>query len=297
MAEQGLTVKSGQVIVSSDVQLGYQIYSSSPSSSEESLKLLMIMGAFATMKHFEESAEHLVQHFSRSIDILIYDHRGIGKSTSTSSARQTSRLLADDALFLINQVWGDQSTVHIYGASLGGMVAQELSLLLLPSHRLRSLYLAVTSRGSYIRPLPFSSNFWQLLMPLLIKKDREQMVRDVLLPATFSTTTQAEQYATRWINEYEQWWAFHDRHACASQCSVVASHYLSDERARLLATANIPITVQIATQDKLMSPSKQQQLARLLKAKTIVFDQGHLGDDQVKKQIYQSIIQHLQSAL
>ena len=257
----------------------------------------MIMGAFATMKHFEESAQYIVQHFPRPIDVLIYDHRGIGKSTSTSSTRQTSGLLADDALALINHVWGEQSVVHIYGASLGGMVAQELASLLLPSHRLRSLYLAVTSRGSYLRPLSFGSNFWQLLMPLLIKNDRERMVRDVLLPSTFSTAAQGELYATRWINEYEQWWAFHDRLACANQCSVAASHYLPDDRARLLSAANLPITVQIATRDKLMSPAKQHQLARLLNGKTIVFDQGHLGDEEVKKQIYQSIVVHLQASL
>ena len=172
MAEQRMTKRSGDVTVLSDVKLSYKLYSSSANTTEDSLKLLMIMGAYATMKHFEESAEYLVQHFPGPIDVLVYDHRGIGKSTSTSSTRQRSRLLADDTLALANQAWGEESVVHIYGASLGGMVAQELALLLLPSHRLRSLYRAVTSQGSYLRPLSFGSNFWQLLIPLLIKKDR-----------------------------------------------------------------------------------------------------------------------------
>jgi pimeloyl-ACP methyl ester carboxylesterase len=199
---------------------------------------------------------------------------------------------------MIDQVWGKDSLIHVYGASLGGMVAQELALLLIPSHRLRSLYLAVTSRGSYIRPMAFGPSIWSKIVPFLIKQDREHMVRNVLLPAIFSPATlktDGARHATLWLNEYDQWWAFGDREACACQCSVTGSHYLTDERAQLIRTANIPITVQIATQDKLMSPKKQHQLAKLLNAKTIIFDQGHMGDEHVRKQIYQNIVEHIEN--
>jgi len=301
--QQDIKITSNYATISPEVKLYYEIRSSTNESSQESLKMIMIMGAFATMKHFEEQAQFLVNYFASkhtSIEILTYDHRGIGKSASTQVIRQTSRMLANDAFLLMNQIWGINSSIHVFGASLGGMVAQELALLLIPSNRLRSLYLAVTSRGSYVRPMAFGPRIWSKMMPFLIKKDHENMVRNVLLPATFSPETlkiKGEIYATLWINEYDQWWAFDNAKACACQCSAASSHYLTNEGAALIREANVPITVQIATQDKLMPPKKQQELAELLNAKTIIFDQGHMGDDDVKKQIYQSIIEHIENLI
>jgi pimeloyl-ACP methyl ester carboxylesterase len=301
--QENLKVTSDFVTVSPEVKLYYEIRSSPNASSKETVKIIMIMGAFATLKHYEEQAKFIVQHFASSltpVEILTYDHRGIGKSVSTLRIRQTSRMLANDALSLINQVWGTDSSIHIYGASLGGMVAQELALLLIPSRRLRSLYLAVTSRGSYVRPMAFGPRIWSKIVPFLIKKDHEHMVRNVLLPATFSPATlktTGETYATLWLNEYDQWWAFDNQEACACQCSVAGSHYLTNEGADLIRTANIPITVQISTQDKLMSPKKQNELAKLLNAKTLIFDQGHMGDEDVRKEIYRSIAEHIENLI
>lgn len=295
-------VTSNTLSISPDVQLYYEIRSSSNVSTPDSIKMLMIMGAFATMRHFEEQAEHLVEHFAakdKRIDILTYDHRGIGKSTSARPVRQTSRMLAHDALLLLNHVWGSNTSVHVFGASLGGMVAQELAVLLIPVHRLRSLYLVATSRGTYIRPMAFGPSIWSKLMPLLIHNDREHMIRNVLLPAAFSPETlktSGETYAMLWLNEYDEWWAFGDRTACACQSSAAGSHYLTNAGARVIRDANVPITVQISTQDKLMPPKKQHELARLLNARAVVFDQGHMGDDHVKEKIYQSIIEHIERA-
>jgi pimeloyl-ACP methyl ester carboxylesterase len=301
--QQDIKLTSDFATVSPEVKLYYEIRSTTYVSSQESVKMIMIMGAFATLRHFEEQAQFLINYFASNhtpIQILTYDHRGIGKSISTQSIRQTSRMLANDALLLINHVWGVNSSIHVYGASLGGMVAQELALLLIGSNRLRSLYLAVTSRGSYVRPMAFGPSIWSKLMPFFIKKDREHMVRNVLLPATFSPETlktSGETYATLWINEYDQWWAFDNTKACACQSSAAGSHYLTNDGAALIREANIPITVQIATQDKLMSPKKQHELAKLLNAKTVIFDQGHLGDEGVKKQIYQAIIEHIENLI
>ncbi|CAF2778485.1 unnamed protein product [Rotaria sp. Silwood2] len=295
-----IKITTGSVKISSNTELYYELRS--PQVLQETSKVIMIMGAFATLKHFDEQAQFIVKYFAHSstpAEILTYDHRGIGKSLTTSKVRQTSRMLANDAFTLINKVWTANEPIHVYGASLGGMVAQELALLLIESNRLRSLYLAVTSRGGYIRPMAMlGPSAWSLLMPFLIKKDHERMVRNVLLPATFSPSVlkaNGEQYATLWINDYDQWWAFSNQDACACQCSAAASHYLSNDAVRLICAASVPITVQISLKDKLISPKKQEELAKLLNAKTVVFDQGHLGDDDIKKELFRAFIQHLEN--
>ncbi|CAF4618876.1 unnamed protein product [Rotaria sp. Silwood1] len=296
--EDEIKITTGSVKITPNTELYYELRL--PNISQETSKVIMIMGAFATLKHFDEQAQVIVKYFAHSstpVEILTYDHCGIGKSLTTSKVRQTSRMLANDACALINKVWVANEPIHVYGASLGGMVAQELALLLIQSNRLKSLYLAVTSRGSYIRPMAIlGHSIWSLLMPFLIKKDHERMIRDVLLPSTYSPSAlkvNGELYATLWINNYDQWWAFDNQDACACQCSAAASHYLSNDELRLIRTTGIPITVQISLKDRLISPRKQEELAKLLNAKTAVFDQGHLGDDDVKKELFQAFIEHL----
>lgn len=146
-------VRTGVFSMTPTVSLHYE----RRGSAEAPQKVVLVMGAFATRRHFEQIADFLAA--TGRVEVLTYDHRGIGKSVSTSADRgasQTSDLLADDAVALLDHVWpkGQQpnsSGLHVYGASMGGMVAQKLALRLLarvPGGHLplRSLILAVTAR-------------------------------------------------------------------------------------------------------------------------------------------------------
>ena len=119
----------GHFCLTSSISLHYELWDSPESTS----KVVLVMGAFGTRRHFEQLAEHL----SRSAEVLTYDHRGIGKSTSSGKDRgvsQTSDLLAADAMALLDHVWhtgAGADGLHVYGASMGGMVVQKLVLLLL----------------------------------------------------------------------------------------------------------------------------------------------------------------------
>jgi alpha-beta hydrolase superfamily lysophospholipase len=72
-----------------------------------------------------------------SLEVLTYDHRGVGKSASGAADRkagQTSELLAADVAALLAHVWPPASAppgarLHVYGASMGGFVAQRLALM------------------------------------------------------------------------------------------------------------------------------------------------------------------------
>ncbi|KAG2491936.1 hypothetical protein HYH03_009669 [Edaphochlamys debaryana] len=96
-------------------------------------------------------------------EMLLYDPRGLGRSRCPPGA-QTSSVQAADCLALLDGVWGPGSRCWVVGASLGGMVAQELLALVVrtgQASRVRAALLVATGAGSWLRPPP-SVRAWLL---------------------------------------------------------------------------------------------------------------------------------------
>jgi pimeloyl-ACP methyl ester carboxylesterase len=66
-----------------------------------------------------------VPEFQEFFKVIVFDNRGIGKSTG-SIAPYSIRMMADDAVELLKYLNIEKS--HIVGTSMGGMIAQEMAI-------------------------------------------------------------------------------------------------------------------------------------------------------------------------
>jgi len=66
-----------------------------------------------------------VPKFQEFFKVIVFDNRGIGKSTG-SIAPYSIRMMADDAADLVKHLNIEKS--HIVGTSMGGMIAQEMAI-------------------------------------------------------------------------------------------------------------------------------------------------------------------------
>ncbi len=208
-------------------------------------KVLMIMGAFATSRKFDCIATALAEHgYEVQCDqiltstaptlspppqpqqVLTYHHRNIGKTLSPASKHvpQTPTTLAHDAMALVNHVWGSSTPIHVFGASMGGVVAQYMAVLLHNEGRFGSLFVNVTWDGSGRMG---NSLVASLLKPLCTLS----MVRHVLLPLVFPHRNMPSSQATNTMKSVYRVGCCcscaysYDSHCCNSHCCYCWHHH------------------------------------------------------------------------
>ncbi|MCW2606663.1 MAG: alpha/beta fold hydrolase, partial [Frankiales bacterium] len=92
--------------------------------------------------------------YEQTFDCVRYDNRGSGRSSAPLRPTTTAELAADAAGLM--EALGLDSA-HVYGLSMGGLVAQELAIRF--PHRVRGLVLGGTGAGGRGTVLPGARDY------------------------------------------------------------------------------------------------------------------------------------------
>jgi pimeloyl-ACP methyl ester carboxylesterase len=225
--------------------------------------LLLVQGMSGNSLHW---GERFLSELERDFELILYDHRGIGRSGPLTDPF-TLGDLAEDAVGLLDALGIERA--HVLGISMGGMVAQEI--VLRHPGRVRTLALGCTYCGGPDARLT-DEGVIQMLGDAMLSGDRQRAIR------------------TGWeVNVSPGYAADHSNYAVfvevaeafpapvpviMAQMQAIAGH---DTSARL-GEVRAPTLVVHGTADQMLSSANGELIARLIPGARLELlqDVGHL---------------------
>jgi 3-oxoadipate enol-lactonase len=239
-----------------DIELDYERSGTGPA-------LLMIMGMGGTSLSW---GEPFLEDLRQDFELIVYDHRGVGAS-SRLDGPTTICELSEDAAGLLTALEIDSA--HVLGISMGGMVAQELTL----AHpaRIRTLTLGCTYCGGP-GSMPTDYEVLRPVMDARASGDRERALRaswEINVSPDFSADPDA----------WARFVAIAMRRSVAvpvifEQARAIAAHDTSGR----LGEIDTPTLVIHGTADQMLAVANGHMVAELIPASQLeIFDGvGHL---------------------
>ncbi|MBI3965073.1 MAG: alpha/beta fold hydrolase [Chloroflexi bacterium] len=220
---------------------------------------------------------------ARQFRVITYDQRGTGLSGDDGRLFSIGDL-ADDAARLLDELGLERA--HVYGLSMGGMVAQELALR--QPRKVDSLVLGATTAGGWrLTPTGLLLG-WQLAcLPFLSRRGRLQALR----PLLYSQRFQREH-----PNRIEEDWATESpgpvSGACFQRQLLAAGAH--DARGRLRRIGSRTLVLHGA-EDQLVPLADAQALAAQIPgAQLIVLPSvGHMYTTEATAESYELVVDFL----
>eukprot|EP01134_Creolimax_fragrantissima_P002734 CFRG2734T1 len=239
------------------------------------VKVIFIMGLYGTSAAWEYQKAYF--EGSTDFQLLMFDNRGVGKSQSPEG-RYTTSMMAYDARGLLDGLgW---SSVHIVGVSMGGMISQELALLL-GEKRVLSLTLLSTHAGGWSNKIPPLTGVTCFLKAMTYnpKTDMDSIVDNAITMLYGSHTLNDKEKVKKAKEYHEKQIRMRNtnpltKNGMRGQLLAVNTHYVSEERLKQLGEMNFPKLVMTGDEDILVRASNSKYIAEHIKA-TYILVEGH----------------------
>ncbi|MBK6797278.1 MAG: alpha/beta fold hydrolase [Acidobacteria bacterium] len=207
-----------------------------------------------------------VPELSAGYQTIIFDNRGVGETDQPDEPFSIAQI-ADDAAGLLDHLGIDSA--HVFGISMGGMIAQEFALR--HPNRTRKLVLGCTHCG--IKHCIPSPPWVAEIFKALVGKPREQIVRECV-PFNYSEYTQKND--RQLIESMNQLMIPNLQQAYSYKLQLKAV-YEFDTFERL-PSLKMPVLLLTGKEDVLIPPENSRIIAdRIPGSRLIEFDQaGHL---------------------
>lgn len=260
-----------------------QIYYEIHGNLEASQKLVLIMGFNFTCSGWSEQVKHWSQKSDHAV--LVFDNRGTGNSHAGSMEPYKTSDMAKDTLALLDWLgWDQDRSLHLFGISLGGMIAQELCLLV--PERFKSLSLISTRCGStfYIGSTKIMNAMLKTLTKMVPQERELDLYLDTLFPqAHIDDTTEEGRVRKSVLREHLRNCHFLPRQQSVScflsQFAAVTFHHCSYERLNKIARDLHPAKILVITgdSDELIVPQCSVELHEHLPGSELIIikDAGH----------------------
>ncbi|KAI8928340.1 Alpha/Beta hydrolase protein [Entophlyctis helioformis] len=267
-------------------------------------KLLFITGWAGSCDNWRFQTEFFGRH--GDFEVCIYENRGSGFSTAPLTQYRMVDM-ARDANELVAHLGWDKC--HVVGVSMGGMIAQELALLL--PDKLSSLCLASTHAG---RGLPPSEHiprlvglFAQVMLGLAQIKDH---VPRLLYSNDWLRSSAPIESGCK--TNFDYMLKFHSGRvgsrppqnfrSALAQLWGICRHYVSTDRLhelrKSLSATSIPVMVVHGTEDCLVHARNALHLARHIGGRLVLFDgRGHAMNHEDIATFNALLLRHFYTAI
>ncbi|KAJ7065051.1 alpha/beta-hydrolase [Mycena amicta] len=274
MFDPASLVRKGFCLINSGIPLlqTHSLYYEQHGSGDK--HVLLISGLNTNSFAWEFQVRALAEKYS----VLVFDNRGVGYS-GYPAGRYTTSGMAQDIVALLDHIgWKSPREIHVVGASLGGMIAQELAWLI--PDRVASLTLAVTTPGG--RP-------WQNLPPwegikcltrLLFISEPEKKAPTVMKmlytqawleapslidPTRTNRQVQTETYLRRVVFGPKQQIVGH-----VSQLGAGLTHHVTPDRLRRISDSIRKVVILCGDEDHLMDLQHSRDLKAAMPSAELV---------------------------
>ncbi|KAF0684434.1 Aste57867_23575 [Aphanomyces stellatus] len=231
--------------------------------------------------------------------LVSFDNRGVGGTDKPWGLYSTTQMALDAVQLMDHLQW---SSAHVVGASLGGMIAQELAYI--APERVKSLVLMVTTPGFMQSLLSFDqwSGYWALFKKALSGTPVAALLH-VFYPEEYLGELLRGDISVGMVlySHHVDTFKVSQLHMSGflGQYAAVLRHRMTPDRLARIRAHGFPIAVVAAKKDRVIHSDNSKILYAWLKGNNthaIVFeDSGHGVVLQHRQQIAQALRNHFES--